>query len=230
MSGNRVQKPVACIGIILDGNRRWAKEKGLPTLEGHRRGFELLKDAARWVRDRGIPPLAVFAFSTENWNRTEEEVSYLMDIFRDAIRDSAEELGKEGIRVRFIGERERFPDDIKKGIAQAEEETKGNTKMTLWICLSYGARAEIVAAAQAASAHDGLLTEELLRQHFWSADMPDPDIIIRTGGARRLSNFLLWQAAYSELFFVDPYWPDFSQKILDEVLDEYTERERRMGK
>lgn len=230
MSGNAAQKPVACIGIILDGNRRWAKEKGLPTLEGHRRGFELLKDAARWVRDRGIPHLAVFAFSTENWNRTKEEVSYLMDIFRDAIRDSAEELGKEGIRVRFIGERERFPDDIKKGIAQAEEETKGNTKMTLWICLSYGARAEIVAAAQAASAHDGLLTEELLRQHFWSADMPDPDIIIRTGGARRLSNFLLWQAAYSELFFVDPYWPDFSQKILDEVLDEYTERERRMGK
>ncbi|MFZ2555248.1 MAG: polyprenyl diphosphate synthase [Minisyncoccia bacterium] len=230
MSGSGEHKPVACIGIILDGNRRWAKEKGLPSLEGHRRGFELLKDAARWVRDRGVPHLAVFAFSTENWNRTAEEVSYLMDIFRDAIRDSSDELGKEGIRVRFIGERERFADDIKKGIVEAEEKTKENTKMTLWICLSYGARAEIVAAAQAASAHDGMLTEELLRQHFWSAEMPDPDIIIRTGGARRLSNFLLWQAAYSELFFIEPFWPDFSEKILDEILAEYAERERRMGK
>ncbi len=159
-------KPIACIGIILDGNRRWAKEKGLPTLEGHRRGFELLKEAARWVRDRGVPHLAVFAFSTENWNRSQEEVGYLMDIFRDAIRDSGDELGKEGIRVRFIGERERFADDIKKGIIEAEEKTQENTKMTLWICLSYGARAEIVAAAQAASAHEGMLTEELLRQHF----------------------------------------------------------------
>lgn len=230
MSELSQEKTTTCIGIILDGNRRWAKEKGLPALEGHRRGFNLLKEAARWVRDRRVPHLAVFAFSTENWNRSQEEVGYLMDIFRDAIRDTGDELGKEGIRVRFIGERERFADDIKKGIVESEEKTKDNTNMTLWICLSYGARAEIVAAAQAASAHDGLLTEELLRQHFWSAEMPDPDIIIRTGGARRLSNFLLWQAAYSELFFIDPYWPDFSEKILDEILAEYTDRERRMGK
>lgn len=223
-------KPVQCIGIILDGNRRWAKEKGLPTFEGHRRGFENLKSAARWVRDRGVPHLAVFAFSTENWNRSEEEVSYLMDIFSDAIRDCGEELGRDGIRVRFAGQRDRFSDSLQQGMQETEEKTRNNTAMTLWVCLSYGGRAEIIAAAQAASEHEGLLTEDLLRQHLWTAEMPDPDIIIRTGGAQRISNFLLWQAAYSELFFLEPHWPDFSEQTLDTVLAEYAERERRMGK
>ncbi len=224
------EKRVECIGIILDGNRRWAKERGLPTLEGHRRGFENLKSAARWVRDRHIPHLVVFAFSTENWKRSEEEVSYLMDIFRIAIDDSANELGKENIHVRFIGERERFAEDMQKGMREAEEKTKANTGMTLWVCLSYGARAEIASAAEALRGSDVPVSEEALRAHFWSAEMPDPDIIIRTGGAQRLSNFLLWQAAYSELFFLEPHWPDFDEKSLDEVLAEYVERERRMGK
>lgn len=223
-------KPVRCIGIILDGNRRWAKEKGLPTLEGHRRGFENLKSAARWVRDRGIRHLAVFAFSTENWNRSQEEVAYLMDIFSDAIRDCGEELGRDNIRVRFAGQRDRFSEALQRGMRETEEKTRENTAMTLWVCLSYGGRAEIIAAAQAAGRHDGVLTEELLRRHMWTADMPDPDIIIRTGGAQRISNFLLWHAAYSELFFIEPYWPDFSEKILNGVLAEYAERERRMGK
>ena len=230
MSGQKPQaKPIECIGIILDGNRRWAKEKGLPQLEGHRRGFNNLKSAARWVRDRNIPHLVAFAFSTENWKRSEEEVSYLMNIFRDAIRDSGDELGKEGIRTRFIGQRERFSQDIQDGMRETEEKTAGNTRMTLWICLSYGARAEIAAAAQAAAA-DGVITEESLRTHMWSAEMPDPDIIIRTSGEHRLSNFLLWQAAYSELFFLKPHWPDFSEASLDAVLAEYAERERRHGK
>lgn len=223
-------KPIACIGIILDGNRRWAKERGLPSLEGHRRGFENLKSAARWVRDRHIPHLVVFAFSTENWNRTTEEVDYLMDIFRTAIHDSGNELGKENIRVRFIGQREPFPEDIRKGMEEAEEKTRTNATMTLWICLSYGARAEIVAAAETARIIGEPISETSLRAHFWSAEMPDPDIIIRTGGARRLSNFLLWQAAYSELFFLEPHWPDFDEKALDSVLAEYIDRERRMGK
>ncbi len=224
------EKSVQCIGIILDGNRRWAKERGLPTLEGHRRGFENLKSCARWVRDRHIPHLVVFAFSTENWNRSEEEIAYLMDIFRTAIRDSAEELGKENIRVRFIGQRERFVEDIREGMRDAEDKTAQNTGMTLWICLSYGARAEIVSAAEALRGSDTPISEETLRAHFWSADMPDPNIIIRTGGAQRLSNFLLWQAAYSELFFVEPYWPDFDERSLDNVLADYAGRERRMGK
>lgn len=224
------KKEVQCIGIILDGNRRWAKARGLPTLEGHRRGFENLKSVARFVRDRGIPHLVVFAFSTENWNRTEAEVSYLMDIFRDAIRDSGDELGKEHIRTRFIGQRERFSEDIREGMRETEEKTASNSKLTLWICLSYGARAEIAAAAEALRNSDTPISEETLRAHFWSTEMPDPDIIIRTGGAQRLSNFLLWQAAYSELFFLEPHWPDFDEKLLDGVLAEYAERERRMGK
>lgn len=223
------EKKVKCIGIILDGNRRWAKEKGLPSLEGHRRGFENLKTIAKAVRDRGIPHLVVYAFSTENWKRSDEEVSYLMDIFREAIRAGREELGKEGIRVRFVGQRERFADDIQMGMRETEEKTSGNTSMTLWLCLSYGARAEIVAAANAA-AKAGDITEESLRFHMWSAEMPDPDIIIRTSGEKRLSNFLMWQAAYSELFFVRQHWPDFSDQLLDEALSEYAARERRHGK
>ncbi len=219
-----------CIGIILDGNRRWAKERGLPTLEGHRRGFDNLKTIARAVRDRGIPNLAVFAFSTENWNRTPEEVSYLMDIFRQAIRDEIEELGKEGIRTRFLGERTRFAGDIQAGMEEAEEKTHDNTKLTLWMCLSYGARAEITAAARSLAENGKEITQENLRAAMWSADMPDPDLIIRTSGEERLSNFLLWQAAYSELFFIKPHWPDFDEKILDDVLAQYAQRERRHGK
>lgn len=227
MSG--AAKPIECIGFILDGNRRWAKERNLPTLEGHRRGFENLKTVARSVRDRGVPHMAAYCFSTENWNRSKEEVDYLMDIFRDAIRAGREELGKESIRVRFIGQRDRFVQDIQDGMRQTEEETVHNSRMTLWICLSYGGRAEIVEAAKAA-ARAGEMTEETIRNAMWSAEMPDPDIIVRTSGEHRLSNFLLWQAAYSELFFVKPHWPDFSAAILDEVLAEFTARERRHGK
>lgn len=222
-------KPVTCIGCILDGNRRWAKERGLPTLEGHRRGFENLKSAARWVSKREIPHFVAYAFSTENWNRSKEEVEYLMDIFRSAIRESREELGKEGVRVRFLGQRERFSRDIQDGMRETEDATAENSKMTMWICLSYGGRAEITEAAKAAVA-EGVLTEEGIRAHMWSAEMPDPDIIVRTSGEHRLSNFLLWQSAYAELFFIKPHWPDFSEAILDEILAEFAARERRHGK
>lgn len=223
------QKPIECIGIILDGNRRWAKERALPQLEGHRRGFENLKEAARLVRDRGIPHMVVYAFSTENWSRAPEEVEYLMDIFRRAIKESREELGKEGVQVRFIGQRERFAEDMQRGMVETEEKTAQNNRLTLWICLSYGGRAEIAAAARSAAAA-GEITEESLRSHMWSAGMPDPDIIIRTSGEQRLSGFLLWQAAYSELFFVQEHWPAFTAEVLDRVLAEYAERERRHGK
>lgn len=220
----------ACIGIILDGNRRWAKEHGLPSFEGHRRGFENLKTVARLVRDRGIAHLVVYAFSTENWNRTPEEVGYLMDIFREAIRDSVEELGKEGIRVRFLGERERFAPDIQEGMKDAEARTVTNEKMTLWMCLSYGGRAEIIAGVNALQSRGEAVTQDSLRSALWSADMPDPDIIIRTSGEQRLSNFLLWQAAYSELFFIKQHWPDFDATLLDQVLSDFATRHRRHGK
>lgn len=219
-----------CIGIILDGNRRWAKERGLPSLEGHRRGFENLKTVARLVRDRGVGHLVVYAFSTENWNRSAEEVGYLMDIFRKAIHDSVEELGEEGIRVRFLGERERFAEDIQAGMRDAEGRTSANEKLTLWICLSYGGRAEIVAGVRTLIERGEDVTQETLRASLWSAEMPDPDLIIRTSGEQRLSNFLLWQAAYSELFFVKEHWPDFDAALLDDVLARYAQRERRHGK
>lgn len=223
------EKSVRCIGFILDGNRRWARERNLPTLEGHRQGFENLKNAARWVRDRNVPHLVVYAFSTENWNRTDGEVAYLMDIFREAVREAHGEFGdKEGLRIRFVGQRDRFAADLQEGMRDAEEKTKSNERGTLWICLSYGGRAEIVDAAQKA-AEAGDITEESLRANMWSAEMPDPDLIVRTGGAHRLSNFLLWQAAYSELFFLDTFWPDFSEADLDAVLTEYAARTRNFG-
>ena len=225
-----MDKLPACVGIILDGNRRWAKEKGLPQLEGHRAGTEAVKTAVRAAGDMGIKHLAVFAFSTENWQRDPAEVSYLMGLFMEMARTHAEELAQEGARTRFIGQRERFSPDIQKAMSDIEQKTVHNDKITLWICLSYGGRAEIAAAAQKACAAGEQATEEAIAKHLWSADMPDPDIIIRTSGEQRLSGFLLWQSAYSELFFVDKFWPDFNKGDLEAVLSEYAARERRMGK
>jgi undecaprenyl diphosphate synthase len=222
-------KAPACIGIILDGNRRWAKEKGLPTLEGHRAGVETLKEAVRAAGEKGIGHVAVFAFSTENWQREPAEVAYLMELFMEMAGKHAGELAREGARTRFVGQRERFSPELQKSMDAVERDTANNGKITLWICLSYGGRAEIVEAARAVAAEGGEITEESLRAHFWSAQMPDPDIIIRTGGEKRLSGFLLWQSAYSELFFIDKHWPDFAKEDLEAVLNEYAARERRMG-
>jgi undecaprenyl diphosphate synthase len=220
-----------CIGIILDGNRRWAKEKGLPTLEGHRVGLlTTLKDTVTWVRDAGVKHLAVFMFSTENWSRAEAEVTYLMELFREAGRTQMKELGKENVRIRFAGQRERFAPDLQKLMDEVEQETAHNTGITLWTCLSYGGRAEIAAAAAAAQKAGEEITEEVITKHLWTAEMPEPDIIIRTSGEQRLSGFLTWKGVYSELFFIDTKWPDFSKEILQKILEEYAERERRHGK
>jgi len=218
-----------CIGIILDGNRRWAKERGLSTLEGHRVGLvETLRNTTRLVRDKGIKNLVVFMFSTENWQRDPKEVSYLMDLFRESVKNEIDKLIKEGIRVRFAGQRERFSVDLQEAMSNAEEKTLNNSAITLWMCLSYGGRAEIVSAAKAA-ATGGEITDKTLTNNLWTVGMPDPDIIIRTGGEKRLSGFLTWQSIYSELFFVKEYWPDFDEAILDSILSEFAERERRMG-
>ncbi len=222
-------KAVQCIGLILDGNRRWARERDLHTLEGHAKGFDLIKDTARWVRARNIPHMVFYGFSTENWGRAKEEVSYLMDLFRKLINETAEELHKEGVRIRFVGQRERFDQDLREGMDRIEEMTKDNTRLTVWACLSYGGRAEIVHAANRAAA-EGDITEESIQKHLWTAGMPDPDIIVRTSGEQRLSGFLTWQGVYSELFFIKSHWPDFSEATLDEILAEYAERERRHGK
>ena len=220
----------ACIGIILDGNRRWAREKGLPALEGHRAGAEALKETVRAAGEQGIKHVAVFAFSTENWRREPAELSRLMGLFMELAGKHALELAREGARTRFIGQRERFSPALQKSMDAIERDTARNDRITLWICLSYGGRAEITESARALAAEGKEITEESLRARFWSAQMPDPDIIIRTGGEKRLSNFLLWQGAYSELFFLDKLWPDFSKKDLEAVLEEYAARERRMGK
>lgn len=219
-----------CIGIILDGNRRWATERGLPKLEGHRRGADALIEITKTVRDAHIAHLAVFAFSTENWGREEQEVSYLMDLLREFFKKRLDDLHQENVRVRFAGQVDRFSPELQEILRNAEQETSKNTGITLWVCLSYGGRAEIVAAAKAACAAEEEITEESLNKHMWTGEMPDPDIIIRTSGEQRLSGFLTWRGVYSELFFIDTKWPDFSKEILDQILAEYSSRQRRMGK
>ena len=214
----------------MDGNRRWAKAKGLSKLEGHRVGLlETLRNAVRFVRARNIKHLVVYMFSTENWNREPAEVSYLMDLFRESVQKEMKELGTEGVRIRFAGQRERFSASLQQAMNDTEEETLQNDAITLWCCLSYGGRAEIVAASRAA-AEGGEITEDSLARHLWTADMPDPDIIIRTGGEKRLSGFLTWQSVYSELFFSDTLWPDFEKEEFDAILEEFAQRERRRGK
>ena len=225
----KIAMPI-CVGIIMDGNRRWAKGRGLPKLEGHRAGLlGTLRNTVRHARERGIKHLIVYMFSTENWNREPAEVSYLMDLFRESIRKEMKDLGEEGVRIRFAGQRDRFSEDLQQAMDTTEKETMRNDAITLWCCLSYGGRAEIAAAAQAA-ATEGAITEEALSRKLWTEDMPDPDIIIRTGGEQRLSNFLPWQSVYSELFFTDTLWPDFKKEEFGAILTEFTLRERRRGK
>lgn len=219
----------AAVGIILDGNRRWAKERGLSKLEGHRKGLQALREAARFIRARGISHLAVFLFSTENWERDPEEVKYLMDLAQEVFEKEMEEIGKEGVRIRIVGQRERFSETLQRAFAQVEERTKDHAGFTLWCCMSYGGRAEIIDAARKACAA-GEDPETGIGNNLWSADMPDLDILIRTGGEQRLSGFLTWKSIYAELFFVDAFWPDFNEALFDRILEEHAVRERRFGK
>lgn len=223
------KKTPACIGIILDGNRRWAKAKNFPALMGHTKGLDNLERIVRSVRDAGILHVVVYAFSTENWQRPHEEVSHLMGLILVAARKHLKRLSEEKVRVRFIGQRDRLPTGVRAAIEELEKESASGT-FTLWVCLSYGGRAEIIEATQALQKSGESITEESFAKKLWSAGMPDPDLIIRTGGVQRLSNFLLWQAAYSELFFTHTLWPDFSEEELGRILEEYATRERRMGK
>ena len=227
---DEISKVPACIGIILDGNRRWAKEQGLPAFEGHRRGMNNVESIAYAARDLGIQHMAVYTFSTENWTRSKEEVSYLMEIFESTIRERMAKFADEHIAVRFIGQIERFPPSLQDAMRDAEAKNPGEPRLTVWVCLSYGSHAEITHAARAAQEANETITEESLAKHLWTSGMPDPDLIIRTGGEQRLSNFLLWQSAYSELFFLKTHWPAFTKADLEAVLKEYAVRERRMGK
>jgi len=225
------EKPIQCVGIIMDGNRRWAKAQGKPGFEGHRAGYDTLTQVVGWAREAKIPHVVAYAFSTENWQRSEDEVGYLMKLFRFVIDNEVDRMIAERIRIRFVGERARFPEDLQKGMERIEEATANEYDITLHIAVSYGGRAEILAAVNALQLDGGgVVSEEEFSQKLWSYPMPDPDIIIRTGGDMRLSGFLAWQSVYSELFFVSTLWPDFSHTEFLEVLAEFHARERRRGR
>ena len=228
---NTEKKVPECVGIIMDGNRRWAKEQNLPTLQGHKKGYEKLKDVVSWLKGASVKNVIFYAFSTENWNRAEEEVGYLMKLIKVALVDDWENLAKENVRIKFAGQIERFSEDIQKEMKRAEEETKDNTEGTVVLALSYGGRAEIVNATnELVKEGKTQVTEADLSKHMWTAGVPDPDLIIRTSGEQRLSGFLIWQSVYSELFFTETYWPALEKEELMSILGEYAERERRHGR
>jgi undecaprenyl diphosphate synthase len=224
------------IAIIMDGNGRWAKARGLPRAAGHRAGVEALRETVRAAGDMRIPWLTVYAFSSENWTRPKAEVSDLMGLLKLFIRRDLAELHRNGVRVLVIGDRENLASDIKMLLDEAESLTKTNTNMNLVIAFNYGARDEIARAARKlaqATAAGNLTAEEITPESFEAfldtAAMPDPDLVIRTSGEQRLSNFLLWQAAYSELVFMPCYWPDFDRRKLAEAIEIYSSRDRRFG-
>lgn len=217
------------LGIIMDGNRRWARERGLPSVEGHRRGFEKLKEVISWAHKAEISEVTVYAFSTENWRRSKEEVSYLMDLFRAAMTNELRDLAKS-VRVRFIGDRSRLPEDLQSAMSSLESSVNNDAQITVVIALSYGGQDEVLAAIQCA-ANDGVVPQnkEELKQYMWSRGLRDPDLIIRTGGDNRLSNFLTFQSAYSELYFTNTKWPDFSENEFGDIVTSFNARERRFG-
>jgi len=213
------------VAIIMDGNARWANGRGLGVTAGHQAGTDALKRAVRLAGDFGIEQLTVYAFSTENWLRPANEVGGIMDLFIERIRREAPELHEEGVRLRFIGRRERLSESVLEGIDWAERLTADNTARSLYVGFDYGGRAEILHAAEAYSGGG----EEEFRRRLYAPDMQDPQLIIRTGGELRLSNFLLWQSAYAELYFTDVLWPDFDRDELERALGSYAEREQRGG-
>ena len=214
------------VAIIMDGNARWATERGLSVLEGHRRGAQTLKQTVRDAVSLDLLELTVYAFSTENWSRPRWEVQGLMAMFAELIESETPELDEEGVRMRFIGRREGVSEELLDRMAWAEEKTAGNSRMTLFVAFNYGGRAEIVDAARRFAAEG---EEEDFAKLLYAPEMNDPDILIRTSGERRLSNYLLWQSAYSELVFTDTLWPDFTKADLAAALEEFAVRERRFG-
>ncbi|MFK7791869.1 MAG: isoprenyl transferase [Devosiaceae bacterium] len=224
------------VGIIMDGNGRWAQQRNLPRVEGHRRGVEALRRTVREIGNRGIDHLTLFAFSSENWKRPPAEVRDLLTLLRLFIERDLAELKSNGVKVRVIGERENLSPDIRKLLERAEHVTAGCNQMQLTIAFNYGARDELTRAAQklAQAAANGTLdpasiTQDMFASALDTAGLPDPDLIIRTSGEMRLSNFLLWQAAYAEFVFTETLWPDFDANALDQALDVFTSRERRFG-
>jgi undecaprenyl diphosphate synthase len=213
------------VAIITDGNGRWATSRGLPVIEGHRAGADTVKARLRDAVELGVEELTVYSFSTENWTRPKAEVDGLMAMFAERIERETPELHEEGVRMRFIGRRDGLDPELMRRMDWAEETTGSNDRITLFVAFNYGGRAEIVDAARSFSGE----TEEDFRNHLYAPDMHDPDLLIRTSGELRISNYLLWQVAYSEFVFRDEMWPDFSREAFEESLDEFAARKRRFG-
>jgi undecaprenyl diphosphate synthase len=213
------------VAIITDGNGRWAQRHGLPVIEGHQAGADVVKARLRDAVELGVAELTVYSFSTENWSRSQAEVDGLMAMFAQRIDSETPELHEEGVRMRFIGRRDRLASDLLRRMEWAEETTRENTRITLFVAFDYGGRAEIVHAARTFTGE----TEDEFRAHLYAPDMHDPDLLIRTSGEQRISNYLLWQAAYSELVFRDELWPDFTRAAFEESLAEFAARARRFG-
>ncbi len=228
--------PLRHVAIIMDGNRRWADQRKLPRLSGHKEGVKSLKRLVRHAGAIGLEYLTVYAFSSENWQRSKEEVRYLFELFSNVLRDEFDELAENKVRLRFLGDMSTIPVRLRKSFERSMEDSKGNTGLNLQVAINYGSRLEITLAAKriAADVAAGRLnaneiTEELLSTYLFTGEIPDPEMMIRTGGEMRLSNYLLWQAAYSELYITPILWPDFSPQDFDEAVQEYAHRNRRFG-
>ena len=221
------------IAIIMDGNRRWAKEKNLPSAMGHKKGVDALKTTLRACKDFGIKYLTVYAFSTENWKRKKEEVDFLMELLAITLTNELAEMHSEGVVISFIGDISKLSDKLQKILANSVETTKNNTGVHLQIAFNYGARDEIVNAVKSIVAK-GIkpedITEEMISENLYTKGIPDPDLLIRTGGEKRISNYLLWQIAYSEILVTDEYWPEFGRDSLAKAVEEFKNRQRRFGK
>jgi undecaprenyl diphosphate synthase len=217
------------VAIIMDGNGRWAERRDLPVAEGHRAGTKALRRTVEAAIDLGVETLIVYAFSTENWSRPDDEVESLMEIFGETIERELPDLARQGVRARFLGRRDRAPDELRAQMEGLEDETAHNDRLNLWIAFDYGGRAELLEAARRLVEAGEEPTEESLRAHLYAPELPDPDLLIRTSGELRISNFLLWQLAYSELVFLDVLWPDFGSAELEDALAAYAQRRRRYG-
>jgi len=230
MKKNKKSKVPQSIGFILDGNRRWAKKKGDTSYKGHENGVKKLKELVVWIKNAGVKYLTIYGFSTENWNRDPKEIEHLLNLFRKFFQEEIPYAEKNGIHIRCIGDIEKFPKDVQKNIKEAEKRTRKNKSLTLVLALSYGGRREILSAIKKLNPRTlKKLTEKEFSKHLWTKDIPDPDIIIRTGGNMRLSNFLPWQSVYSEFFFPRVYFPDFTKGHLSRIIRAYEKRERRFG-
>lgn len=219
------------IAIIMDGNRRWAKENNLPTPIGHKKGVDALKKTLIACDNFGIKYLTVYAFSTENWNRKPEEVNFLLNLLGETIANELKELHENNVVIKFIGDTTKLSEKLQSTLKNAENTTKNNTGVNLQIAFNYGSRTEIVRAfKEIQSLGETDITEDLISKHLYTKDIPDPDLLIRTGGEMRVSNYLLWQIAYSEFIVIPEYWPEFDKEKLSECIQEFANRNRRWGK